>query len=486
MFAETGNRISLNGSALTYDADDRLTTPGHAYDGNGNELLVNGVQASYDFENHLVQLGTRDYTAYSYDADGNRLGVSTRLWAPGAAPTGAVSGTTTVYLVDPTATYARVVLESSGGYYATRYEYGDDLLRMVGTGGASSYYLYDGLGSTRQLTDGSGAVTDGYLYDAYGVGLARAGSTVNSLLFQGQQYDAASGTYYLRARYYDQNSGRFTSQDPYEGDSNSPASLHRYTYAGNDPVNNYDPSGQATDGLVGLSATMASIATFAAVNLPVIQSTLVGVVTVFDPDAGPALVATMPQAEGGAELGFAANGIFSRSGQAIAGYLERVGNWRSFPGVAQGGEKLEQIAGTWLRGTEGNFGRIPKQVAERLRGRRFMKFSEPVEAGTDNFKSAFWKEVANDPDLASEFSYNPRNIFRMRNGGAPTVRPTQQLWGRPSLPAEDVEEVYQLCHLQPLNQGGLVYDMDNLAVATPRYHYSMLEEDYHGWRGSGK
>ena len=44
---------------------------GHAYDGNGNELLVNGVQASYDFENHLVQLGTRDYTAYTYDADGN-------------------------------------------------------------------------------------------------------------------------------------------------------------------------------------------------------------------------------------------------------------------------------------------------------------------------------------------------------------------------------------------------------------------------------
>ena len=89
---------------------------GHAYDGNGNELLVNGVQASYDFENHLVQLGTRDYTAYSYDADGNRLSVSTRQWAPGTAPTGAVSGTTTTYLVDPTATYARVVLESSGGY----------------------------------------------------------------------------------------------------------------------------------------------------------------------------------------------------------------------------------------------------------------------------------------------------------------------------------------------------------------------------------
>jgi len=51
--------------------DDRLLSGGHAYDGNGNELGVNGARASYDFENHLVQLGTRDYTAYSYDSDGS-------------------------------------------------------------------------------------------------------------------------------------------------------------------------------------------------------------------------------------------------------------------------------------------------------------------------------------------------------------------------------------------------------------------------------
>ena len=228
------------------------------------------MQASYDFENHLVQLGTRDYTAYSYDADGNRLGVSTRLWAPGAAPTGAVSGTTTVYLVDPTATYARVVLESSGGYSPTRYEYGDDLLRMVGTGGASSYYLYDGLGSTRQLTDGSGVVTDSYLYDAYGVGLARTGSTVNSFLFQGQQYDAASGAYYLRARYYDQNNGRFISQDPFGGSNDDPISLHRYLYASDDPTDRVDPSGNS-DNLASLSVVAGGIATIAASELPAIE-----------------------------------------------------------------------------------------------------------------------------------------------------------------------------------------------------------------------
>ena len=300
------------------------------------------MQASYDFENHLVQLGTRDYTAYSYDADGNRLSVSTRLWAPGTAPTGAVAGTTTVYLVDPLASFARVVLESSGGYYATRYEYGEDLLRMVGTSGTSSYYLYDGLGSTRQLTDANGAVTDGYLYDAYGVGLARTGSTANSFLFQGQQYDAASGTYYLRARYYDQSSGRFLSQDPFGGSNNDPISLHRYLYADDDPTDLTDPSGEDPNfSLGGISTTLASVASFGAQNFSTILGAGLFVYGMFDPDGAVGLGETLPQAgsggEAGAEVGLVTRGFFSKSGKAIRGALSRIADELSeFDGAPRG------------------------------------------------------------------------------------------------------------------------------------------------------
>ena len=237
-YDNVGNRLTrtVSGSATpalangttvnTYDANDWLASGAHFYDFDGNELLVNGVQASYDFENHLVQLGTRDYTAYAYDADGNRLSVATRVGTPSA-------GTPTAYLVDPLAPFARAVLEFPQGasYNTVRYEYGDDLL-LRGGYGAASYYLYD----------------------AYGVGLARAGSTVNSFLFQGQQYDAASGTYYLRARYYDQNGGRFISQDPFEGNEADPVSLHRYLYANSDPINNLDPSGEET--LCSLSVSL--------------------------------------------------------------------------------------------------------------------------------------------------------------------------------------------------------------------------------------
>ena len=47
------------------------------------------------------------------------------------------------------------------------YTYGNGLI-SVNREGANSYYHYDGLGSTRQLTDSSGDVTVSYTYDAFG------------------------------------------------------------------------------------------------------------------------------------------------------------------------------------------------------------------------------------------------------------------------------------------------------------------------------
>lgn len=41
------------------------------------------------------------------------------------------------------------------------------------------------------------------------------------------------------------NTGRFWSQDNYEGSSSDPQSLHKYLYAGADPANMVDPSGRS-------------------------------------------------------------------------------------------------------------------------------------------------------------------------------------------------------------------------------------------------
>jgi len=225
----SGSTALANGQTVsTYDANDRLTSGAHSYDFDGNELSVNGQGASYDFENHLIALSGG--TTYTYDADGSRVGVT-------------AGGATTGYVVDASLPYASVVEEYSGSTLTARYDYGDDLVRMDRASGVY-YYLYDGLGSTRQLVGTGGSVTDSYYYDGFGTGLSHTGNTVNPFLFNAQQFDVASGDYYLRARYYDPTSGRFLSQDPYSGSNEDPISLHRYLYVSDDPVNGADPTGK--------------------------------------------------------------------------------------------------------------------------------------------------------------------------------------------------------------------------------------------------
>jgi hypothetical protein len=51
------------------------------------------------------------------------------------------------------------------------------------------------------------------------------------------------GDYYLRARYYDTEIGRFIRRDDYEGGIQNPLTLHKYVYTHNNPVNATDPTG---------------------------------------------------------------------------------------------------------------------------------------------------------------------------------------------------------------------------------------------------
>jgi RHS repeat-associated protein len=75
----------------------------------------------------------------------------------------------------------------------------------------------------------------------------RAGCAENRVgsFYRGEQYDSDLGLYYLRARYYNPATGRFLSRDPLDGNAIDPQSLHKYLYAGGDPVNRLDPSGRA-------------------------------------------------------------------------------------------------------------------------------------------------------------------------------------------------------------------------------------------------
>ena len=75
------------------------------------------------------------------------------------------------------------------------------------------YYLGDGLGSVMKTTDDTGAVVNSYEYDVYGAVTSSSGSQANEFEFAGEQTDP-SGLQFLRARYYDPETGTFISRDP--------------------------------------------------------------------------------------------------------------------------------------------------------------------------------------------------------------------------------------------------------------------------------
>jgi RHS repeat-associated protein len=113
--------------------------------------------------------------------------------------------------------------------------------------------LGNGLGSTEALTDEDGDVTATYKYDVFGAVRSSSGAGWTEYRFTGQQDDAELGYTYLRARYYDPQTGRFVSKDPVSGLRANPASQHYYVYAGDDPANLTDPSGEFLDTILDLA-----------------------------------------------------------------------------------------------------------------------------------------------------------------------------------------------------------------------------------------
>jgi len=242
-YDSAGNRTQMikNGTttSYTYNNNNQLlteTTGGvtvtYAYDLNGNLLskVSGGNTTSYtwDWNNHLLDVSEPGgNTLYEYDGDGTRISKTQ-------------SGVKTKYINDVALMLVQVLMETDNtGVVQAIYTYGNGLISM-NRAGVNSYYNYDGLGSARQLTNSSGAVTDSYTYDSFGNLIASSGTTANSYGFTGeQQFGEADNLVFLRARYYDSRVGRFMQRDPI-GYS---AGLNLYTYCGSNPVNWVDPLG---------------------------------------------------------------------------------------------------------------------------------------------------------------------------------------------------------------------------------------------------
>ena len=240
----------------------------YEYDLNGNTVRMTSPSKSalyvYNAENRLIRATVQSgnnvsVEEYRYDYAGNRIAKSSE-------------GEYTKYLLDIngelTYVLAEMNFDNTEKCYYTR---GDELISQE-RDGKKSYYVYDGHGSVRALADESGKVTDKYVYDAFGNLISSVGSTKNDFLFAGEQFNPVTGLYYLRARYMDTSTGRFISQDTYQGDINDPVSLHKYLYANANPVTYSDPSGYKS--VAEMAVVGAAIGALTGIIVPNVLSML--------------------------------------------------------------------------------------------------------------------------------------------------------------------------------------------------------------------
>ncbi|MEO1005699.1 MAG: RHS repeat-associated core domain-containing protein, partial [Cyanobacteria bacterium J06638_38] len=236
-----GNRITTteNGSSVDYTTNNlnQYTDVNgfeYQYDADGNLVSKTTDEGiflyGYNSENQLISVTSPDgtLTSYEYDPFDNRIA-------------SVVDGERTEYLVDPFG-FGDVVGEyDADGDLIASYTHGLGL-ESITNAEASFFYDFNATGSTVGLTDGSGGVVNSYFYSPFGKDIAETEAVVNPFEFVGQfgVAEEANGLDFMRARFYDSDTGRFISLDPIGlegGDTNL------YRYVNNSPISITDPSG---------------------------------------------------------------------------------------------------------------------------------------------------------------------------------------------------------------------------------------------------
>lgn len=113
---------------------------------------------------------------------------------------------------------ANVAAEDVNGNI-TSYIRGINLVASI-SGNETYYYTFNAHGDVVGLMNESNQLAKSYDYDAFGVEKNPSDEDSNPFRYCGEYYDVETGTYYLRARYYDPRIGRFTSEDTHWNTSN--------------------------------------------------------------------------------------------------------------------------------------------------------------------------------------------------------------------------------------------------------------------------
>ena len=261
-YDKAGNRTTEDDgttqTAYTYNGLDQLQTATkekgtavdevrqYSYDANGNQTDVKNTKTgqtesyTYDAENRLSKVSVTDKDGKTaviqqnhYNGDGQRI-----QKVEG-------SKTTNYYYQDGVVSYttdgensqtSQNLIGTDGNILATQ-RYGSD---------HTDYLLYhkDIQGSTTSLVKEDGSADATYRYTDFGETTINGDNKAeNEVCYTGGIYDHSTGLYYLNARYYNPEDGRFVTEDTYRGETAKPETGHLYAYCANNPVNYVDPSG---------------------------------------------------------------------------------------------------------------------------------------------------------------------------------------------------------------------------------------------------
>jgi RHS repeat-associated protein len=200
---EVTAKVGANGQVTVYDA------------GSTADVIV-------DLEGYYIPPPALPLaSSYSYNGDGLRMSQT-------------ISSITSTFAWDTTGAVGQILEDGPNAFV---YGPNGSVVEQVGTTGVASYFLTDQLGSTRMLTNGSGAVVATYAYGSLGNVTSSSGSASTAIGFAGG-YTDPTGLVYLVNRYYDPATGEFLSVDPLIQQTQQP-----YIYAGDNPVNATDPNG---------------------------------------------------------------------------------------------------------------------------------------------------------------------------------------------------------------------------------------------------
>jgi RHS repeat-associated protein len=236
----TGNRLlKFNGDSLVYDADGNLIRR--------MQRLTDIQRLHWNSIGQLTSVWTtgQDSVNFAYDAFGRRV----RKWSASA---------TSRYIWDGDDLIAEV---DGAGNRVVEYTYypGVDQPHSQRRGTATSYYVQDFPGNVVGLVDGLNTLLNAYKYKPFGADDGSPTPIVgNALRYAAREFDSETGLYYIRARYYDPQLGRFISEDPI----GLLGGINLYAYAWNDPINARDPSGMGNP--VGIAVGGLSVVARAA------------------------------------------------------------------------------------------------------------------------------------------------------------------------------------------------------------------------------